>query len=43
MADALVLAAGDHPDAIVDVATLTGSALLALGPGSLPSSGTTSG
>jgi leucyl aminopeptidase len=32
MADALVLAAEEQPDAIVDIATLTGSALRALGP-----------
>lgn len=32
MADALVLATEEHPDAIVDIATLTGSALQALGP-----------
>jgi leucyl aminopeptidase len=32
MADALVLAAEERPDAIVDIATLTGSALRALGP-----------
>src|SRR5262249_13834717 len=33
MADALVLATErDHPDAIVDIATLTGAALRALGP-----------
>jgi leucyl aminopeptidase len=32
MADALVLAAEEKPDAIVDIATLTGSALRALGP-----------
>ena len=33
MADALVLATeNDHPDAIVDIATLTGAALRALGP-----------
>ena len=32
MADALVLAAEEKPDAIVDIATLTGSALQALGP-----------
>ena len=31
MADALVLATEEHPDAIVDVATLTGSALQTLG------------
>jgi leucyl aminopeptidase len=33
MADALVLAAELHPDAIVDIATLTGAALRAVGPG----------
>jgi leucyl aminopeptidase len=32
MADALVLAGEEQPDAIVDIATLTGSALRALGP-----------
>jgi leucyl aminopeptidase len=32
MADALVLAAEEKPDAIVDIATLTGAALRALGP-----------
>lgn len=32
MADALVLATEEFPDAIVDIATLTGSALQALGP-----------
>jgi leucyl aminopeptidase len=32
MADALVLAAEESPDAIVDIATLTGSSLQALGP-----------
>jgi leucyl aminopeptidase len=32
MADALVLAAEEKPDAIVDIATLTGSALQTLGP-----------
>jgi leucyl aminopeptidase len=32
MADALTLAAEEGPDAIVDIATLTGSALRALGP-----------
>jgi leucyl aminopeptidase len=32
MADALALAAEEEPDAIIDVATLTGSALRALGP-----------
>jgi leucyl aminopeptidase len=32
MADALVLAGEERPDAIVDIATLTGSALRALGP-----------
>ena len=32
MADALVLAAEEHPDAIVTIATLTGAALRALGP-----------
>jgi leucyl aminopeptidase len=32
MADALVLAAEERPDAIVDIATLTGAALRALGP-----------
>jgi len=32
MADALVLAAEQRPDAIVDIATLTGAALRALGP-----------
>jgi leucyl aminopeptidase len=32
MADALALAAEEEPDAIVDIATLTGSALRALGP-----------
>ncbi len=32
MADALVLAAEEKPDAIIDIATLTGSALQALGP-----------
>jgi leucyl aminopeptidase len=32
MADALVIAAEEKPDAIVDIATLTGSALRALGP-----------
>jgi len=31
MADALVLAAEEHPDAIVDIATLTGACLRALG------------
>ena len=31
MADALVLAAGQHPDAIVDIATLTGACMRALG------------
>ena len=31
MADALVLATEEHPDAIIDIATLTGSALQALG------------
>jgi leucyl aminopeptidase len=33
MADALVLAAEEKPDAIVDIATLTGACLRALGPG----------
>jgi len=32
MSDALSLAAGEKPDAIVDIATLTGAALMALGP-----------
>ncbi|HEX6031327.1 MAG TPA: M17 family peptidase N-terminal domain-containing protein, partial [Tepidiformaceae bacterium] len=32
MADALVLATEEHPDAIVDIATLTGACLRALGP-----------
>jgi leucyl aminopeptidase len=32
MADALVLATEDHVDAIVDIATLTGACLMALGP-----------
>ena len=32
MADALVLAAEEHPDAIVSIATLTGAALRAFGP-----------
>ena len=32
MADGLVLAAEEHPDAILDMATLTGSALQTLGP-----------
>lgn len=32
MADALALAAEQHPDAIIDIATLTGSSLQALGP-----------
>jgi leucyl aminopeptidase len=32
MMDALVLASEEHPDAIVDIATLTGASLRALGP-----------
>lgn len=32
LADGLALAAEQHPDAVVDIATLTGSALRALGP-----------
>ena len=32
MADALVRAQEDNPDLIVDVATLTGAQLVALGP-----------
>jgi leucyl aminopeptidase len=32
MSDALVLATEEHPDAIVDIATLTGAALVSLGP-----------
>jgi leucyl aminopeptidase len=32
MSDALVLASEESPDAIVDIATLTGAALMALGP-----------
>ena len=34
MADALVLATEERPDAIVDIATLTGACLRALGTGS---------
>lgn len=33
LADGLALAAEEHPDAIVDIATLTGACLVALGPG----------
>ena len=33
LADGLVLAAEEEPDAIVDIATLTGAALVALGTG----------
>ena len=42
MADALVLTTErDNPDAIVDIATLTGAALRALGTGWRPSSAMT--
>ncbi len=43
MADALVLATEEHPDAIVDIATLTGATLISLGTLVAPVMGTSAG